>query len=499
MESNQPAVESSLRKFRRPAVFIAAFLPALLLLVLPLYRPTDVPFLFLFFGRFHPLVLHFPIVLIILALMFEIARHYSLLKLSDNFFKVILIAAAVTTLVSVGAGYFLFASGEYSGELMERHFWLGAFTGTAIFTTVGLFYAYLRDQRFYWAYFAALALTNGAVAYTSHLGGSITHGKDYLTEHLSVLGTELADSKSKEESDMLLYQDVVVPVFESKCLSCHNTQRSKGGLLMNTYTNLLKAGESGLPSITRGNPEKSEIYNRVHLAADHKDHMPPEGKTPMTEDEISILKFWIEKDASDSIKVSDARKQDSIGAIIDRVLPELLRYQRSALIARTKAMQLEAKLKEVANKLNVSIERDSLSDGDFYTIAMKFPPAPFTNEQFQELSPYSEVFSKVSLISSGIDDAGLYYISKMSNLRELYLQKTNIDGSGLIYLINLPNLEKLNLSFTKIDDRAAIDLLKAPKLQEVYLYRTNTTKQVVDALSKNKPTLRLLVEEGPYF
>lgn len=268
---------------------------------------------------------------------------------------------------------------------------------------------------------------------------------------------------------------------------------------MNTYANLLKAGESGLPSITRGNPEKSEIYNRVHLAVDHKDHMPPEGKTPMTEDEISILKFWIEHDASDSVKVSDARKQDSIGAIIDRVLPELLRYQRNALIARTKAMELEGRLKEVANTLNVSIERDTVSDGDFYTIAMKFPPAPFTNEQFRELSPYFEVFSKVSLISSGIDDAGLYYISKMTNLRELYLQKTNIDGSGLIYLINLPNLEKLNLSFTKIDDRAAIDLLKAPKLQEVYLYRTNTTKQVVDALSKNKPSLRLLVEEGPYF
>ena len=84
MESNQPAVESTLRKFRRPAVFIAAFVPAVLLLALPLYRPTNVPFLFLFFGRFHPLVLHFPIVLIILALLFEIARHYSLLKLGQN-------------------------------------------------------------------------------------------------------------------------------------------------------------------------------------------------------------------------------------------------------------------------------------------------------------------------------------------------------------------------------------------------------------------------------
>jgi uncharacterized membrane protein len=499
MESKQQVVDSSLRRFRRPAVFIAAFLPALLLLALPLYRPTDLPFFFLFIGRFHPLVLHFPIVLIILALLFEIARHYSVLKLGDIFFKVILIAAAVTTLVSIGAGFFLFASGEYSGDLMERHFWLGAFTGTAIFTTVGLFYAYLRDNRFYWAYFAALAITNGAVAYTSHLGGSITHGKDYLTEHLSVLGTELADTKSKSENDMLLYRDVVVPVFEAKCLSCHNPQKSKGGLLMNSYASLLKAGESGIPSMTPGDPEKSEIFNRVHLPLDHKDHMPPAGKTPMTEDEVSILKFWIERGSSDTLSVSHARKEQNIGPAIERVLPELLRYRRNALIAQTKAMELDADLKELAIKLNVSIERDTVSDGDFYTIAMKFPPAPFTNEQFRALSPYFEVFSKVSLIASGIDDAGLYYISKMVNLKELYLQKTNIDGSGLLYLTNLPKLERLNLSFTKIDDRAAIDLLKVPKLKEVYLYRTNTTKEVIEALSKNKPSLSLLVEEGPYF
>lgn len=499
MESNQPVVESSLRKFRRPAVFIAAFVPALLLLILPLYRPSDVPLLFLFIGRFHPLVLHFPIVLIILAMLFEVARHYSLLKLGDNFFKVILIAAAITSLVSIIAGYFLFASGEYSGELMERHFWLGAFTGAAIFSTVGLFYAYLRDKRFYWAYFAALAVTNGAVAYTSHLGGSITHGKDYLTEHLSVIGTELGDNKSKTEDDMLLYEDVVVPIFEAKCVSCHNPQKSKGGFVMSTYSSLLKAGESGLPSLTPGSPEKSELYNRVHLPTDHKDHMPPEGKTPMTADEVSILKYWISHKASDSIRVNDVRQEDSITSAIDRVLPDLLRYQRNALIARTKAIELEAGLKEVAKKLNVSIERDTVSDGDFYTIAMKFPPAPFTNEQFRELSPYFEVFTKVALISSGVDDAGLYYISRMTNLKELYLQKTNIDGSGLVYLLNLPNLEVLNLSFTKIDDKSLIDLLKVPKLREVYLYRTNTTKQVVEAMSKNKPSLQLLLEEGPYF
>ena len=125
--------------------------------------------------------------------------------------------------------------------------------------------------------------------------------------------------------------------------------------------------------------------------------------------------------------------------------------------------------------------------------------APFTNDQFRELSPYFEVFSKVSLTSSGIDDAGLYYIGQMTNVRELYLQKTKLDGSGIIFLQNLPNLEILNLSFTKVDDKAALDLLKIPNLRQVYLYRTNTSMQVIEALRKYKPTVRFLLEEGPYY
>jgi len=164
-----------------------------------------------------------------------------------------------------------------------------------------------------------------------------------------------------------------------------------------------------------------------------------------------------------------------------------------------KIASLQDELEEVANKLSISIELDSLSDENYFTLAMKFPPAPFSNDQFRELMPYFHVFSKVSLTSSGIDDDGLYYIGQMINLKQLYLQKTNLDGSGLIYLQNLPNLETLNLSFTKVDDKAAIDLLKIPNLRAVYLYRTNTSKEVVDALGKNRAGLKILMEEGPYF
>lgn len=475
------------------------FLTGGLLLSLPLYRPVDVPFFFLFLGRFHPLILHFPIVLIVLALLFELARRFSFLKVGENVIMVMLIAAAVSTVVSIAAGFFLFASGEYSGNLMEQHFWAGAITGSIVFATVALYFMYRGAPRFYWLYLGGLLFSNITVGYTSHLGGSITHGREYLTEHLGIILSKPAVREVRQESEMRVYDDMIAPIFEAKCVSCHNSLKAKGDFQMSSYTSLFKPGKSGLTAVTSGLPDSSELFKRVTLPENHSDHMPPEGKTPLTQGEISLLKSWIESGATDSLLVRNARKEPATDSLMEQLMPTLAAYRRKADMARSKHEALQQELNQVARQLSISIHPDSLDEQDLFSIAMFFPPAPFTNNQLRELSPYYEAFSKVSLASSGIDDAGLYYVAQMTNLKKLYLQKTNLDGSGLGYLQKLPNLEILNLSFTKVDDKSAIELLKFPNLREVYLYRTNTTKEVVDALTKYKPGLRILVEEGPYF
>ena len=478
---------------------LALFVPGLLILLIPLYKPSEVPFFLLFLGRLHPLVLHFPIVLIILSLLFEIARRYHLLKVPDRLLLIVLITAAFSTLFSVGAGFFLFASGDYSGRLMEQHYWAGIVTGVAIFTTVSLFLLYWSSGRFYFGYLAMLIISNITVAVTSHLGGSITHGQDYLTEHLALIMNASDAHPPKSEAEMLVYEDMIAPIFEAKCLSCHNAQKAKGNFLMTSYENLIKAGDSNSPSLTPTSPEKSELYNRVALPEDHDDHMPPQGKTPLTQAEISLLKYWIESGAQPELHLQDAKKVDSVKMLIESLLPELSRYRRKAQVASLKMKALEQELDALASALSISIKKDSTSDENYFTIAMRFPPAPLTNEQFKLLHPYAEVFSKASLVSSGIDDDGLYFIGQMVNLEKLFLQKTKLDGSGIIYLQNLPKLKILNLSFTNVDDKSASDLLKIPNLEELYLYQTNTSKQVVDALQKNKPGLKIYLQEGPYF
>jgi hypothetical protein len=226
--------------------------------------------------------------------------------------------------------------------------------------------------------------------------------------------------------------------------------------------------------------------------------MPPEGKSPLSDDEISIFKYWIRSGAEENVVVGSIA-EDSIQPAIDRMLPELDRYRRRNLLNALSSAALASELKDLGQTLAVTIVPDSMADGEFYAMAMQFPPAPLSNEQFKTLQPYVDAFSKLSLVGSGIDDDGLYHIAKMKNVRHLYLQKTRLDGSGLVYLQHMPNLEVLNLSFTGVNDEAVIDLLRVPQLKRVYLYRTRTTPAVLEALRKNRPGLELVVEEGPYF
>lgn len=489
----------SLSRYKRTALAVMLLLPALLLLALPFYKPGDVPYSLLMIGRFHPVILHFPIVLIILALILELLRRLNVMKSPKMVITIILVAAAISTIVAIASGFLLYASGDYSGSLMQQHLWIGIITGICILTTVAFYFIYNEHARFYPLYAAGLLISNGAVAYTSHLGGSITHGEGYLTEYLPMIGSNGDTIKMKEEKDMLVYEDLIVPVFEAKCFGCHNDSRQKGELSMTSFKTILKGGDSGHPGIIAGNADSSEIYRRLILPEDDDDRMPPKGKTPMTSAETDLLKYWISQGADMKMRVDDLRNDSATNIMVSHILPDLKRYRRKQMIAHVKNEQLQRSLDTVARQLNITIRKDTAADDNFYTVAMKFPPARLTNEQLRELAPFGEVFSKMSLVSSGIEDDGLYHLGQMSNLKELYLQKTNLNGSGLIYLSKLKQLEVLNLSYTRIDDKAALELLNIPNLREVYLFQTKASPDVVKALQEYRPALKIFMEEGPYF
>ena len=94
----------------------------------------------------------------------------------------------------------------------------------------------------------------------------------------------------------------------------------KGELFMNTFNDLLKGGKNG-PAIVAGSLSKSELYKRITLDPEHEDFMPTDGKTPLTQVEVEIIKWWIEKGkAVNGKKLSELKYTQKIKPIIANYL-----------------------------------------------------------------------------------------------------------------------------------------------------------------------------------
>ncbi len=87
----------------------------------------------------------------------------------------------------------------------------------------------------------------------------------------------------------------IVPILENRCWYCHGEDEQESGLRLDLRARMLKGGDSGLPAVVPGKPEKSYLLDVVkHL--DAKVRMPPdEDKIPTKE--ISLLESWIKQGA----------------------------------------------------------------------------------------------------------------------------------------------------------------------------------------------------------
>jgi hypothetical protein len=97
-----------------------------------------------------------------------------------------------------------------------------------------------------------------------------------------------ADDKSK--ATRVTYEEHVAPILREHCLACHDQDKARGGLSLNSYSGIMTGGSSG-EVIKPGSAEDSRLY----LLISHKEtpNMPP--KSPMIpSDRIETLRRWIE-------------------------------------------------------------------------------------------------------------------------------------------------------------------------------------------------------------
>lgn len=79
----------------------------------------------------------------------------------------------------------------------------------------------------------------------------------------------------------------------AKCLACHGEGPDglKGEFDLRTREAAIKGGESGLPAIVPGQPERSPLYQAVTWEGDVR--MPPKENDRLTAEEVALIRRWI--------------------------------------------------------------------------------------------------------------------------------------------------------------------------------------------------------------
>jgi uncharacterized membrane protein len=326
---------------------------AALLAFPPRYEPVvgEVSSLLLFFGRFHPILLHLPVGALALLCLMELGclTRAGEEKLGAAALLTLLVGAA-GSVFAVIAGILLSREGGYEGANFSLHQTL-ALIGTSgvLLAVVVRLLAMGRDNReLMHAYRALFFLSFGLMGLGAHFGGNMSHGSKYLTEHApepiksQMIGMEkwllsFAEKPkpaaavaptpppasppggAKSGDNRLVFQDLLMPIFEAKCNNCHNEDKSKGGLRMDTYALLLQGGDGGA-GLVAGKPDDSLALQRILLPEDDDEHMPPEGKEQMTAEETALFRWWIQEGASETLRVDDAQFPDGLKVSVDALL-----------------------------------------------------------------------------------------------------------------------------------------------------------------------------------
>ncbi len=90
------------------------------------------------------------------------------------------------------------------------------------------------------------------------------------------------------------FQNDVAPVLMKYCAGCHNTQDREGEFSLRTYDELLAGSANGLV-IVAGEGAASRLIQV--LRPDAEPAMPPEGEPRPTDEQIALLRRWIDEGA----------------------------------------------------------------------------------------------------------------------------------------------------------------------------------------------------------
>lgn len=447
-----------------------------------------------FVGRLHPLLVHLPIGILLIALLIFALSVKEKYKSLQSALPILFLLGTATALFSCITGYLLSVSDDYDESLVNTHMWMGIIV---TLLSAFLYLQHIKPNIRFSKTITAMMLVF-AVSITGHLGGSLTHGSDYLSQPLkqfftndSVVNYKIVPLKNAEEA--MAYQDVIKPILATKCYSCHNTGKQKGSLRMDDTILLMKGGKNGT-IIDLKDVAASEMLQRLHLPVDNEHHMPPKEKPQLTENQITLIHWWISNGADFSKKVKALKKTDKIKTILTALQQPTASETLSPVLALKPVEKGDEKAIAALKQKGIIIE--PVAQNSNYLFASFVINKQVSLADLKLLSQLKKQLISLKINNTNIDDKSLPMIAELTNLIKLDVSNTQITDAGLSTLKTLNQLQYLNLVGNNISEKGLLSLKEIKTLTSIFLYKTNIS---VDGFAKLKSSFpKATIDTGGY-
>jgi len=468
-------IKSSYKSFADTLLFV---LNVFLLFLLVFGSDLVVPQWLQPVGRMHPLILHFPIVILMMGMVFEFFRFRPAFKdevLYQNFATALLLMGSLLAAITAIMGLFLSREAGYTGHILQWHKWTGA---SVVFVSSIIYWC--RNAGWYRPAIArsGAVITMLCLIFAGHYGADITHGENFLLAPVMQNNTKVPIDQA------LVYKDVIQPIFDSKCISCHNDDKVKGGLMLTDEASILKGGKTGKLFVP-GNPQVSLILQRIHLPEDDKDHMPPTGKPQLSATEMALVYLWIKENADFKKKVITLSETDSLRILASTVLQPAAstddKYDFAAADDKT--------IKKLNNNYRGVY---ALAKGSPALAVNIYNKTTYAPSVLTELSDIKKQVVALNLSKMPVKDAELKTISEFENLRELNLDFTDITGSGLKYLAQLKHLRSLSLAGTNLNAQDFKQITAIKSLTKLAIWDTGLKDDEIQQLKKTNKNITFI-------
>ncbi len=446
----------------------------------------------LFFGRFHPLLVHLPIGILLLAVLLQLLAMNKRLRRLGEAVPAALLFGFLSTLPALASGLLLADTGLYHPRYVTWHQYAGISLALVCGLTWMMSIGWLDLKR--GIFLTAMGLILILLVGAGHYGAVLTHGEDYLTQFApeglrGAMGLQATNGPRQLSSpdSAIVFEELIHPVLLKKCGACHDAEHAYGGLDLTTVEGIARGGASGA-AIQPGLPEESELFIRLRLPRNDLRAMPPRGGS-LTYGEQRLLAWWIAQGADYSAPLASLEKPEDVLRILQKDHGWNSYRPPYPEMAQTTPLDSQAWQRLVDHGFRVEAVAQS---NEFLSVS----PLPGAESRVREnlslLGEAREQLTWLDLSGVGLEDADLAFLGDLPHLSRLRLGGNPIQDEGLRFLAGLPELESLNLVDTRISDAAVPTIVAWSALKRLYVWNTGLSPAGIEQLRRARPGLEII-------